>query len=290
MKHLFYAGREDAGLSLHVFLRRRGASVALIKKVKFLPDGILVNGEKQNTDYRIRENDLVILNDTDREMKSTVIPVDGELEILYEDPGCIVVNKPRNMPCHPSFNHPDDSLANLFRGRERRLGTDRICRIVNRLDRNTTGLVLIRLDSFSAERLKGKVDKKYTALAEGVMEPREGIIDLPIARTGDSIITRCVSDSGERRITEYRTLKSNGEVSLLEIRLHTGRTHQIRVHFSHLGHPLLGDDLYGGNTDRIERHALHCSALTFPDRDGNAVTVESPLPDDMKAIADSLGG
>ncbi len=288
MEHCFIACREDAGLSLHVFLRRKGASVALIKKVKFLPDGITVNGEKQNTDYRIRENDRVILNDTDREMKSTVIPVYGEMDIVYENAGCIVVNKPRNMPCHPSFNHPTDSLANLFRGREKRSGTDRICRIINRLDRNTTGLVLIRLDSYSAERLKGTVEKEYTALIEGTIEPKEGIIDLPIARVSDSIITRCVSERGERRITEYWTEQSDGKTSLVRIRLHTGRTHQIRVHFSHMGHPLLGDDLYGGSTERIGRHALHCSSLSFTDNEGNTVTVESPLPDDMRTIADGL--
>jgi 23S rRNA pseudouridine1911/1915/1917 synthase len=180
-------------------------------------------------------------------------------------------------------------LANAFCGYWRRKGEGKIFRAINRLDKNTSGLVLLALDHFSAEKLKGSVDKTYTAIAEGCVKPEYGIIELPIARQQESIITRCVHPDGQYAKTEYTVIKQNSEFSLMDITLHTGRTHQIRVHFSHLGYPLAGDDLYGGSLERISRHALHCRKLEFVSPyNGKKISIESQLPQDMAEIVINL--
>ncbi len=289
MKFNFNVTDQQDKMRLNVFLRSRGVSAALIRKIKFLPEGMLVNGVKQNADYILSAGDVVEINTPSEEPETTVIPQQGDMDIVYMDDACMVVNKPCDMPCHPSFNHPTGTLANYFMGYWQVRGENKICRIINRLDRNTSGLVLIALDRHSAQQFKGNVDKTYTAVVSGRVQPGHGVIDLPIARQRESIITRCVRADGRRAVTEYWVKKQNEEISLLDIKLHTGRTHQIRVHFSHIGHSLLGDDLYGGSTDLIGRHALHCSQLSFTSpATGRHTVVDSPLPDDMQGIVDSI--
>ena len=290
MGFLFTVSESQDRMRLNIFLRESGVSAALIKKIKFAADGILVNGTKQNTDFLLHRGDVVEINTSDRQTDSTVIPQQGRLNIVYQDQCCMVVDKPYDMPCHPSFNHPTDTLANYFMGYWQKRGQNKICRIINRLDRNTSGLVLIALDAHSAEKLKGKVDKTYTAIVQGRVCPRQGIIDRPIARQQESIITRCVREDGQRAVTEYTVIKQTGSFSMLDIKLHTGRTHQIRVHFSYIGHPLEGDELYGGNLAAIQRHALHCRRLEFPSPEtGKTVTVSSQLPADMAALLENKG-
>ncbi|MBE6887911.1 MAG: RluA family pseudouridine synthase [Ruminococcaceae bacterium] len=278
--------------TLTAFLRSSGVSLALIKKIKFLDDGILVDGVKQNTDYRVKTGQKVTINvaDTNEDAaKSTVIPQDIPMEIIYQDPCCMVVNKPYYMPVHPSFNHPEGTLANAFCGYWQAKGEGKIFRAINRLDKNTSGLVLLALDPFSAEKLKGNVDKTYTAIVQGKVEQPQGIIELPIARQQESIITRCVRPDGQYAKTEYTVVKQNEKFSLLDIKLHTGRTHQIRVHFSHLGYPLAGDDLYGGSLESISRHALHCRKLEFVSPyNGKMISINSQLPQDMSDIVINL--
>ena len=164
MKFSFTVKELQHGMRLNIFLRENGVSAALIRKIKFTPDGMLVNGEKKNADWLLNAGDVVEINTADDTMESTVIPQQGKLDIVYMDDCCMVVNKPYDMPCHPSFNHPTDTLANYFMGYWQAKGENKICRIINRLDRNTSGLVLIALDAHSAEKLKGKVEKTYTAV------------------------------------------------------------------------------------------------------------------------------
>lgn len=290
MKFVFTVKETENKMRLNIFLRENGVSAALIKKIKFLPDGILVNGEKKNTDHILSSGDSVEINTSDDNMDSTVIVQQGHLDIVYQDDCCMVVNKPFDLPCHPSFNHPTDTIANYFMGYWQALGQTKICRVINRLDKNTSGLVLIALDAHSAEKLKGKVEKTYTAIAQGRFEKDHDIIDRPIARQQESIITRCVRADGQRAVTEYWVKKASDSFTLADIRLHTGRTHQIRVHFSHIGHPLAGDDLYGGSLEEINRHALHCSSLSFVSpATGNEVTISVPLPQDMAKLAENIG-
>ena len=289
MNYKFLVKENEGHTRLNVFLRQSGVSAAQIKKLKFQPDGILVNGEKKNTDYMLSAGETVEINTTDESMDSTVIVQTGHLDIVYQDDCCMVVNKPYDMPCHPSFNHPTDTIANYFMGYWQERGQTKICRVINRLDRNTSGLVMIALDAHSAQQLKGAVEKIYTAIARGRFENDHGIIDRPIARQQESIITRCVREDGQRAVTEYWVKKADEKFTLCDIRLHTGRTHQIRVHFSHIGHPLEGDDLYGGSMENINRHALHCSRLTFVSpATHQAVTVVSPLPQDMELLATKI--
>ena len=289
MKYTFNVNEDQHRMRLNVFLRESGISAALIRKIKFTPDGMLVNGEKKNADWLLSAGDMVEVNLTDDEEDSTVIPQTGPLDIVYMDSSCMVVNKPYDMPCHPSFNHPTDTVANYFMGYWQEKGQKKICRIINRLDRNTSGLVIIALDAHSAEQLKGNVDKTYTAIVQGRLQPAHGIIDRPIARQRKSIITRCVRADGQRAVTEYTVARQNDRLSVLDIKLYTGRTHQIRVHFSHIGHPLEGDDLYGGSRDNIHRHALHCSCLSFVSPSENRmVEVLSPLPEDMAGLAEGI--
>lgn len=286
MNYTYTVDTAQDKMRLNVFLRENGVSAALIRKIKFTPDGMLVNGIKRNADWLLSRGDTVEINTTDEGMDSTVIPQQGLMNILYMDSGCMVVEKPCNMPCHPSFNHPTDTVANYFMGYWQEKGQSKICRIINRLDRNTSGLVLIALDAHSAQQLKGKVDKTYTAVVSGKVTPAHGIIDRPIARRQESIITRCVRADGQQAITEYTVVKQDSSLSLLDIKLHTGRTHQIRVHFSYKGHPLEGDELYGGSLMNISRHALHCSQLDFVSpATGEKVTVHSQLPQDMAILA-----
>jgi len=284
----FVVTEENAGKSLTAFLRENGVSLALIKRIKFLPDGIMVDGVRQNSNYKVQAGQQVVINAADTAEnagKSTVIPQDIPMDIVYMDDCCMVVDKPYYMPVHPSFNHPADTLANAFMGYWKNKGQQKIFRAVNRLDKNTSGLVLIALDAYSAEKLKGNVDKTYTAIVQGKVEQLHGVIELPIAREAESIITRCVREDGQYAKTEYTVVKQNDDFSLLDIKLHTGRTHQIRVHFSYLGHCLAGDDLYGGSTEYINRHALHCRKLEFVSPfNSKKVVINSRMPQDMADI------
>ena len=288
----FTVKEHNNGSTLTAFLRSEGVSLALIKKIKFQPDGSLVDGVMQNTDYKVKTGENIIINVADTKEdaeKSTVIPQDIPMEIAYMDECCMVVDKPYYMPVHPSFNHPKDTLANAFCGYWQKKGEEKIFRAINRLDKNTSGLVLIALDPFSAEKLKGAVEKTYTAIVQGRVAEKQGIIELPIARETESIITRCVREDGQYARTDYTVVKQNDSFSLLDIKLHTGRTHQIRVHFSHLGYPLAGDDLYGGSLDVIGRHALHCRKLEFiSPSTGEKVVINSKFPDDMQQIVINL--
>lgn len=289
MQLQYFVSRKSEGERLNIFLRKNGVSLAQIKKVKFLPDGILVDGQKQNTDYLLKAGQAVTVNIYDSRPADSVKARYRPMDIVYLDESCMVVNKPRGMPCHPSFNHPDGTLANLFVGWRRSRGENMPCRIINRLDKSTSGLVLMALDPHSARRLSAGTKKLYKAIVQGHPQPENGLIYLPIARKEDSIITRCVRSDGQRALTEYSLSAAGDGFSLMDIKLHTGRTHQIRVHFSHIGHPLAGDELYGGDCRFISRRALHCRKLTFTSPySQKEISLERPLPDDMKTCATKM--
>ena len=202
------------------------------------------------------------------------------LDIVYRDRDVLVVNKPAGMPVHQSVRHRDDTLANYFAY----LFPELTFRAVNRLDKDTSGLCIIAKNPHAANIMQNCAEKTYYAAVHGVTD-ESGVIDAPIAREGESIIRRCVRSDGRRAVTLYRRIACNGRYSLLEIKLETGRTHQIRVHFSHIGHPLAGDDMYGGGLDDIGRQALHCGKMSFNDPlTGEPVTVSSEIPEDIKAL------
>ncbi len=277
--------KEEKSEKLGKFLRSRGISASLINSLKYLPGGICVNGERAYTGRVLAKGDRVTLDTRLVQQKGKVSPERGNLEILYEDENYMVVNKPRGMACHPSFTRPCGTLANFFVGLWQDRGQDKICRILTRLDRPTSGAVLIALDKYAAAGTV--VSKEYTAVVTGQFPFPRGAIYRPISLKEGSVIEREISPWGKPSATFYRRIKSGKNYTLLSVFPKTGRTHQIRVHFSYIGHPLAGDDLYGGKMADIGRVALHCRRVTFLSG-GKEVRVEAPIPADIENLAEKI--
>ncbi|MBE6901438.1 MAG: RluA family pseudouridine synthase, partial [Ruminococcaceae bacterium] len=204
--------------------------------------------------------------------------------IAYEDEDVIVFDKPPYMAVHPSIKHSSDTLGNLFCA----MFPDTPFRAINRLDRNTSGLCVCAKNRFAAAGLTKSVDKVYYAAVDG--ELGCGEIDVPIGRVEDSIIYRNVTPNGQYALTLYETVLHQNGHSLARVILKTGRTHQIRVHFAYIGFPLCGDDMYGGNTELIQRQALHCGEVSFTHPvSGERITLRSELPEDIRALFDNGG-
>lgn len=252
-----------------------GLSAAHIRKLKNIPDGITRNGNLIRTVDTVFPDEIISIAEGDIneiEPNSSI-----KSEILYEDEEIIVFNKPSGMPVHPSHRHRNDTLGNYFSY----LYPNKTFRPINRLDRDTSGACAVAKSQRSAGYYQRKINKKYYAFASGKIIGK-GTVSIPIKRMDNTIITRCCAHDGQEAVTHYRAIISNERASLLEIKLETGRTHQIRVHFSHLGHVLLGDDLYGGNYDYIGRQALHCGEIYFKNILSDEVTcVKAPFPDDL---------
>ena len=253
------------GLELPVtvkeYLLSKGFSATLIKTVKY--GGIYLNGNRVTVRSEVKNGDSLEIF-IPMESSEGIEPMDIPLSVAYEDEYILVADKPMNMPTHPSRGNSLPTLANAVMGK---YGGDFVFRAVNRLDRDTSGLVLIAKDRISAYKLSeamkaGKFVKKYIALITGIPNPRDGVIDAPIRRVNEGSIKRGVFDDGKRAITEYRVIGEKNGNAVCEIILHTGRTHQIRVHMAHIGHPLLGDFLYGERSDN--GYFLRCSELSFP--------------------------
>ena len=202
------------------------------------------------------------------EDNSNIVPTKMDLNIIFEDDWLLVVNKPAGIAIHPSVLHYSDSLCNGIRFYFDKIGLKKKIRPVNRLDLNTSGLVVFAKCEYIQECLinqmkNNQFKKEYLAVCNGFFEEKSGTINLPIARKENSIIERRISENGQTAITHYEVLKKFDKYSLVKCSLETGRTHQIRVHMSAIGHPLLGDSLYGSISDLINRQALHCFNLQF---------------------------
>ena len=277
MRHTFKADRQ---IRLSAFLKQNGVSRSLMCYLKLHEGAIQVNGENARTDYIMSPGDELSVDEPDEKDRELIKTPEPAVKVLYEDREVIVFDKPPFMPCHPSIKHRDDTLANYYAY----LTDGGVFRCINRLDRDTSGCCLIAKSRYCAALIGKSTEKTYTAVCEGELSG-EGVIEIPIRRKGDSIIERECAADGQYAKTSYRVLKSANGFSLCEVRLATGRTHQIRVHFSHIGHPLAGDDMYGGCTDMINRQALHCTKLVFITPDGNRrISVCSPIPEDMNRI------
>lgn len=265
--------------SLKEYLLSDGrVSVTALKRIKYT--GLFLNGERVTVRATVHPGDVVeLVYPTDA--ASDIAPVDLPLHILYEDESVLAVSKPTAMPVHPSRGNSLPTLAgavmHYFRGRPF------VFRAINRLDCETSGIVLIAKTAEAAFRLsaamkRGEFKKEYLAVVDGELEPREGVIDLPIGREREDENRRVVRADGKCAITEYKTLRAGEGTSLLLLRLHTGRTHQIRVHLSHLGHPLTDDFLYGREREGAT-YRLHAYRLTFPHPEsGERVSVTAPCP------------
>lgn len=266
------------------FLKHCGYSHRLITKLKQAPDGLVLNGAHTRTVDLLRENDIFEINIPDDKEESISIPVKMPLDIVYEDEDLIVVNKPAMLAVHESHNHLGDTLSNAVAYYLGEKGKSSVFRAVGRLDKGTSGLMVCALNKYTASKLSGKIYKEYFAIASAVFEG-EGTIDAPIYRPDPIITVRTVDEKGERAVTHWKAVKNDGVNTLLKIHLETGRTHQIRVHFSHIGAPLVGDTMYGKADERLCHQALHCCYCRFTHPVTNEVMeFFRDIPEDMKGI------
>lgn len=254
---------------LREYLREvRGISRRLLTAIKYKGGKLLVNGEEVTVRAILKENDTVEIVFPPEERSESLPGENVPLDIIYEDDDILILNKPPYMSTIPSRHHPSRTLANGIIYYYDKKQLPYTVHVVTRLDRDTSGLVLIAKHRYSHSILfnqqkEGKIDRRYQAIIPGHLKEKQGTLDYPIDRSKFSILQRMVASDGKRAITKYRVIAEKNTASLVNIKLETGRTHQIRVHFTYIGHPLIGDGLYGGNTAHLTRQALHCSTLTF---------------------------
>jgi 23S rRNA pseudouridine1911/1915/1917 synthase len=289
-------GEKEAGMAIKDFLHEQDISRTALTDIKFKGGNIFINGEDVNVRYRLKTGDRLKIVFPLEQPSEGISPEDIPLSIVYEDSYVMVVNKPGGMNSIPSREHPSGSLANALLGYYEKVGISSTAHIVTRLDRDTSGLVLIAKyrhvhHLLSQEQKKGTVNRTYVAFVSGTIKEDTGVIEEPIARKADSIIEREVNPNGQYACTKYKVLNRKDHCTHVELKLETGRTHQIRVHLSHLGHPLLGDDLYGGDTKLISRQALHCREVSFfhPFLK-KEFRFQAPLPGDMQRLQEILFG
>ena len=278
---------------LHVLKEQFLLSDRLITKLK-KANKIYLNNLTTYTKKAVTEGDIVSVLIDFEEDNFNIVATNIPLDIIYEDEYLLVINKPANIAIHPSILHFDNSLSNGVKFYFDKLNLKKKIRIVNRLDKNTSGIVIFAKNEYIQEclikQMKTKeLKKEYLAIVEGILESKNGTLNFPIARKEGSIIERTVAPDGDVAITHYDVVKEFNNFSLVHITLATGRTHQIRVHFSYIKHPVLGDTLYGNASDLINRQALHSYKLTFVHPiTRKTLTLEAPLPTDMKNIINKL--
>ncbi len=283
----FPIGARFDGKKLYSFLKGEAKlSSKLIRSLKQSENGLLINGEHARTIDLLHTGDTVsvtIPDDANPAKPGTALP-----EILWADDDLLIVNKPAMMPIHESHNHQGDTLQNSVALWLQTQGRTGAFRAVGRLDKGTSGVVVCALNAHAAARLSGKPEKTYLAIAAGVFRG-SGTVDAPIFRPDPMKTLRTVDPRGDKAVTHWEALGTDGENTLLRIRLETGRTHQIRVHFASLGAPLLGDSMYGAPDDRLGHQALHCASVRFLHPvTGEPVFCEAPMPPEMLALAQTF--
>ena len=283
----YIAGEAEQGMAVGQFLKERGYSRHALTLLKQTEGGILCNGKEVYLSQPLRKGDRMDLF-LKEEVPEEIEPVELPFGIVYEDDDLMVVDKPADMPVHPSMKNHDNTLANAAAWYGRTKGDSFVYRCVNRLDRDTTGLLILAKHILSATGLYGQmrareIRRTYLAIVKGMIR-EEGTIDLPVGRKEDSAIERMIDlEHGERAVTHYLPVRHGKDWTLIECRLETGRTHQIRVHMSSFGHPLIGDFLYGRREEQMPRQALHSWKLSFVHPImGRPMEFVSPLPPDMQ--------
>lgn len=298
---VFQKQQEDdfAGETIAAFLIKQGWTSQNLKDLRKTSDGIEVNGERVFQNYRLQPEDLLKVRVVEETSSEKIVPVKLPFSIVYEDEDIIAVNKPADMPIHPSLRNYENSLANALMDYYAQQDSPFVFRCINRLDRDTSGLTIVAKNSVSAGIL-GKqmaasvknscipkpLRREYLGIVRGESVPEHGTIEAPIARKDTSVIERMVDfQSGEHAVTHYEVVKRGHGHTLLKLWLETGRTHQIRVHLKYAGFPLIGDYLYNPDMEYIHRQALHSYRLTFLHPiTGQSLQLEAPMPEDMKTV------
>lgn len=255
---------------------------------------ILLNENLTYLDKEITNGDSITINIDFEEDNSNIVPTKMDLSILYEDEYLLIIDKPAGIPVHPSVIHFEDSLSNGVKYYFDTINLHKKIRPVNRLDRNTSGIVLFAKNEYIHDMLSKQMQnkqfqKEYIAICEGVFDKKQDTINVPIARKANSIIERCVSPSGDAAITHYLVLneicKNDQTFSEILVNLETGRTHQIRVHMAYIGHPIIGDSLYGHESNLINRQALHAYKVEFMHPiTSKKLEIQSELPADIQNL------
>ena len=292
MKRIFHytISTEYNEQTLLSFLKHKNYSSQIITHLKRTENGILLNGEWGRVRDILHTGDMLIINLIETESSENIIPTNLPLDIVYEDEDILIINKPADMPIHPSQGNYDNTLANAVAYYYQQKGESFTYRCINRLDRDTTGILIVAKHMYSASLLsemvaKREIHREYLALATGEV-PKSGTIVASIGRVDGSTIERHVDEAhGDYACTHYKRLIYNNGYSLVSLKLETGRTHQIRVHMKHIGHPLPGDFLYNPDYSVIKRQALHSHRLVFKHPiTGESLEFVADLPMDMKKI------
>ncbi len=286
---------EFDGETIYNFLKAKQYSSQIITHLKRTENGILLNNIWGRVRDILHENDELTITLLETDGSENIVPTPLPLDIVYEDEDFMVINKASNTPIHPSQGNYDNTLANALAYYFSQKKIPFTYRCINRLDRDTTGLLIVAKHMYSASLLSDMVQRReihreYLAVAIGYV-PENGTIEAPIARVDGSTIERCVNETcGEYACTHYQRMEYENGYSLVSLTLDTGRTHQIRVHMKHIGHPLPGDFLYNPDYTMIQRQALHSHrlSLTHPIT-GEHLQFEAPLPDDMQIFFTKKG-
>ena len=283
-----------AGLWVGQLLRRELAlSGAVVRRIKWLPDGILLDGQRVNTRCVPRPGQVISVRLSDPERRSGIVPAPGPLDIVYEDPDLIVLNKAAGVPVHPGPGHYSDTICNFLMNYYDQSGCEADVHPVHRLDRGTSGLLVVAKHPHAQEQLKQQLHtpdfrRIYLAVCEGAPQPPAGTIDAPLGPVDGSLVAQQVRPDGKPARTHYETLSRRGPRTLVRLELDTGRTHQIRVHLAHIGCPLTGDFLYGQEApDLIPRPALHSAQLVLRHPvTGERLELHAELPGDMRKLVE----
>ncbi len=282
-----------AGQTVKTLLRRElDLSGTLLRRIKWLEDGILLDGVRVSVRAVVREGQTLSVRLGDTEIKSDILPAPGPLDLVYEDDDLLVLNKAPGVPVHPGPGHYDDTLGNFLLSYYKERGLLADFHPVHRLDKGTSGLMVVAKHAHAQDQLRQQLHtehfrRTYLAVCEGTPEPPSGVVDAPLGRVPDSLIQQEVRPDGLPARTHYETLSVHQGRALLRLTLETGRTHQIRVHMAHIGHPLTGDFLYGTEApELISRPALHSAELSFRHPiTREQLTFSQPLPEDMARLA-----